>query len=107
MHPGEEPSTPAGRKPAAVRLHAVATGYVQGVGFRYFVLHRARARRLSGWVRNRQDGGVECLAEGSRQELEQLLGEIRRGPWPADVRDVEVEWQPARGDLPAEFEVVI
>jgi acylphosphatase len=92
--------------PEAGRLHAVAYGYVQGVGFRYFVLHRARALGLRGWVRNRHDGGVESLAEGSRTELERLLEEIRRGPRGADVREVEVDWQAARGDLPAEFEVV-
>jgi acylphosphatase len=93
--------------PDVGRLHLIAYGYVQGVGFRYFVLHRARALGLRGWVRNRGDGGVECLAEGRRRELERLLEEIRRGPRGADVSEVEVDWQAARGDLPTEFEVVV
>jgi acylphosphatase len=74
-------------------------GYVQGVGFRYFVLHRAREAGLAGWVRNRSDGSVECVAEGPRPALEWLLEELRRGPWPAQVTAVDVDWQPALGDL--------
>jgi len=87
-----------------VRLHATVHGRVQAVGFRYFVLARARGRGIRGWVRNRGDGSVECVAEGPRLRLERLLGELREGPRSADVSDVEVEWQPARGDLP-EFRV--
>jgi acylphosphatase len=87
-----------------VRLHARVRGYVQGVGFRYFVLARARGSGIRGWVRNRGDGSVECVAEGPRPRLEKLLGELREGPRGAEVSDVEVDWQPARGDLP-EFRV--
>ena len=73
-------------------------GDVQGVGFRYFVLRRAREARLAGWVRNRADGTVECLAQGPRAALEHLLHELRRGPGMAEVRSVDVEWpSPAAG----------
>lgn len=81
------------------RLHALVHGDVQGVGFRYFVERRARAAALTGWVRNRSDGAVECLAEGPRPALEQLLADLRRGPGMAEVSSVDVEWQPAKGDL--------
>lgn len=87
-----------------VRLHVRICGYVQGVGFRYFVLARVRGSGIRGWVRNCGDGSVECVAEGPRPRLEQLLGELRKGPRSAEVSDVELEWQPARGDLP-EFRV--
>jgi len=83
-----------------VRLHAIVRGSVQGVGFRYFVLERVGGTGLRGWVRNRGDGSVECVAEGPRQRLEGLLSLLRRGPRGAEVSDVEVDWQPARGDLP-------
>jgi acylphosphatase len=78
----------------------VVRGFVQGVGFRYFVLRRARETGLRGWVRNRADGAVECLAEGPRPALERLLEELRTGPGPAEVTGVEAEWAPAAGDLP-------
>lgn len=86
-------------QPDDVRLHAVVRGFVQGVGFRYFVLERVHGTGLRGWVRNRRDGSVECVAEGPRQLVERLLDELRRGPRSARVDDVEVDWQPARGDL--------
>ncbi len=84
-----------------VRLRAIVRGGVQGVGFRYFVLDRVSGTGLRGWVRNRADGNVECVAEGPRPLLERLLQDLRRGPHSARVGDVEVDWGPARGDLPA------
>jgi acylphosphatase len=87
------------------RLHAVVRGFVQGVGFRYFVLNRARAAGLRGWVRNCPDGSVECLAEGPRPILEALVEDLRSGPRSARVTEVELDWQAARGDLPS-FDVI-
>jgi acylphosphatase len=87
-----------------VRLHATVRGCVQAVGFRYFVLTRVHGSGIRGWVRNRADGSVECVAEGPRRRLEWLIGELRRGPRSAAVSEVDVEWQQARGDLP-EFRV--
>jgi acylphosphatase len=81
------------------RLHAIVHGDVQGVGFRYFVLRRARESGLMGWVRNRADGSVECLAEGPRGALERLLDDLRRGPGLAEVQSVDVDWRPPAGDL--------
>jgi acylphosphatase len=81
------------------RLHAVVKGYVQGVGFRYFVLDAAVALGLSGWVRNLWDGDVELIAEGEREALEKLLPVVRRGPRAAHVSGVDIEW----GDYKGEF----
>ena len=44
--------------------HVTITGWVQGVGYRAWVEHQARARNLEGWVRNRRDGSVEALFAG-------------------------------------------
>ena len=81
------------------RLHAVIHGDVQGVGFRYFVMREARSLGLRGWVRNRDDGSVELVAEGDRRDLERLLDAARRGPSQAHVGDVGVDWSPATGNL--------
>jgi acylphosphatase len=88
-----------------VRLHAIVRGDVQGVGFRYFVRRQARGAGVAGWVRNRQDGGVECVAEGPRDALERLLGELREGPSGASVEDVRTEWEEPAGEE-GEFRVV-
>jgi acylphosphatase len=87
------------------RLHAVVRGDVQGVGFRYFVRRRARAAGLAGWVRNREDGAVECVAEGERGALEQLLAELKEGPSGAQVEDVQADWGEPGGEN-GEFRVV-
>jgi acylphosphatase len=78
-------------------LHAVVHGDVQGVGFRYFVQRRAEEMGLAGWVRNRPDGSVEVLAEGSRAALARMLELLAKGPGMADVDRVDVEWGEARG----------
>ena len=70
----------------------IVRGRVQGVGFRYFVLHRADSMGIAGWVRNRADGAVEVEAEGPRPELERLVAAVSRGPAGASVTAVEQEW---------------
>ena len=81
------------------RLHCVVKGDVQGVGFRYFLIRRAQALGLNGWVQNRDDGTVEFVAEGGRRDLEQLERAAREGPRMARVTAVEVRWSRATGGL--------
>ncbi|PLS29231.1 acylphosphatase [Bifidobacterium parmae] len=74
-----------------IRVHAVVTGMVQGVGFRYFVVMRVRAiGGLSGWVRNRYDGSVEVEAQGPRGSVAQLISALKTGPRWSQVEHVEV-----------------
>ena len=74
-------------------LRAVVRGRVQGIGFRDYVLVRARFLGLTGYVRNLPDGrSVEVLAEGVRSDLEQLLDHLREGPRLSRVDAVEAEW---------------
>jgi acylphosphatase len=81
------------------RLHAVVRGDVQGVGFRYFVQRRAQQLGLAGWVRNNDDGTVELVAEGSREQLEQLKRALQEGPRMARVDRVDTQWSPGTGNL--------
>jgi acylphosphatase len=89
---------------SAERIEATVQGRVQGVGFRLFVLRRARALGLAGWVANRPDGSVAVVAEGASEALGQLLDLLRDGPPGAVVRSVEVDRGPARGE-PGGFDV--
>ena len=78
-------------------LYAVVVGYVQGVGFRYFVMEKAQYLGLHGYVRNETNGNVEVVAQGTRPALEQLLMLLRQGPRAALVHEVHVTWrQPTR-----------
>jgi acylphosphatase len=64
------------------------TGRVQGVGYRAWVEHRARAHALDGWVRNRRDGSVEALLAGPAEVVADMIARCRRGPSTARVDDV-------------------
>ena len=44
-------------------------GRVQGVGFRFFTLQQAGKLGLKGIVRNRIDGSVEVIAQGSENQI--------------------------------------
>jgi acylphosphatase len=81
------------------RLHGVIHGDVHGVGFRYFLMREAQRLGLRGWVRNREDGTVEFVAEGGRSELERLQRAAERGPQMAQVERVDAEWSAAAGGL--------
>jgi acylphosphatase len=65
------------------------SGIVQGVGFRYFVRHNARALGLTGYAKNLSDGRVEVLAIGPHESLEDLASALHKGPPTSNVRSVE------------------
>lgn len=69
-----------------LRIH----GRVQGVGFRHYMTREARRRGVAGWVRNRVDGTVEAIVQGSQEAVDALIAWVRRGPPSAHVTDVEI-----------------
>ena len=75
-----------------VALRFLVYGRVQGVGFRHFVLRRARELGLGGTVRNRPDGTVEVEAEGAVAKLRELVKAVRQGPPGGRVSRVEDAW---------------
>jgi acylphosphatase len=88
-----EPQPAEAGRQAPRRLQALVRGRVQAVGFRQFVWSRAARLRLTGWVRNGDDGrSVEVEAEGPGPDLERLLELLRQGPYGARVDDVHVSW---------------
>jgi acylphosphatase len=72
----------------------VVSGRVQGVGFRWFVEREAATLGVTGWVRNREDGRVEVMATGTRQQLIDLHSRLREGPRAARVDEVAVSPAP-------------
>jgi acylphosphatase len=65
------------------------SGFVQGVGFRWFVLRQAEVLGLVGWVKNLPDGRVEVVARGEVPRLALLDQKLRTGPRHARVDSVE------------------
>lgn len=48
-------------------------GRVQGVGFRYYSVYKARELGLTGWVQNLDDGSVEMEVQGTRRKIDELI----------------------------------
>lgn len=53
------------------------SGRVQGVGFRYTVRQIAGGLEVTGFVRNRPDGSVQLVVEGTSQEIQRLLSNVQ------------------------------
>ncbi len=85
-------------------LHVQISGFVQGVGFRYFVMTQARSLDLKGWVRNLVNGDVEVLAQGDETRLQLFLEHLRRGPMRSNVTSARVDW-PENDRTYNEFEI--
>ena len=69
-------------------------GRVQGVGFRYFVKQKADYLRISGYVKNLNNGDVYIEAEGESEVIELFIAECQRGPSHAWVEKVDVQYCP-------------
>jgi len=80
-----------------IRMSALVSGQVQGVGYRRFVQRRALDMGVVGYAENHSDGKVEIVAEGLREDLERLLHWIRQGPPHAEVSEVALEWNESTG----------
>jgi acylphosphatase len=65
-------------------------GRVQGVGYREACVRHARALGVTGWVRNRADGSVEVLLQGSPSQLAHMCEWLRTGVPGARVDSIEV-----------------
>ena len=65
-------------------------GRVQGVWFRESMRVEADRLGVTGWVRNRRDGSVEAMVQGSAGAVDAIVEWARRGPDLAQVTGVEV-----------------
>jgi len=81
------------------RLEAKVIGAVQGVGFRWWVVHTASNLGVTGWTSNESDGSVLVVAEGSPAALEELERRLHDGPSGAHVSDVKGARLPATGEF--------
>lgn len=83
-----------------VRAHIWVKGRVQGVGFRAHVEYHARKiGGVTGWVRNVGYDTVEAVAEGRREQVEQLIGMIKTGPRASRVDESKVEYETSTGEF--------
>ena len=73
-------------KNSIIRQHIRFIGHVQGVGFRYRAKYAASALGVTGWVRNEWDGSVEMEAQGTLEQINQMLKTINQS------RYIQIDW---------------
>ncbi len=84
-------------RPERVRRRVIVRGRVQEVWFRGNTEREALRAGVDGWVRNRADGSVEAIFEGSPESVSALVDWVHRGPRHAHVTEVEVTPEPPEG----------
>lgn len=62
------------------------TGRVQGVGFRYRARYAASNLGVTGWVKNEWDGSVALEAQGTIDQIDQMLKVINQS------RYIQIAW---------------
>lgn len=75
-------------------------GRVQGVGFRYFALHRAQELGITGWAKNTVDGNVQIIAQGDEPTLKTYVDFLRLGPTLSRVDKISIH----RSDITSVFD---
>ena len=65
-------------------------GRVQGVGYRVWTQRVAAGLGLEGWVRNRRDGSVEAVFQGTDAKVADMIERCRTGPSGSAVTRVDV-----------------
>lgn len=80
-----------------VRLSARVFGVVQGVGFRFWTMGKAEELGLTGFVKNVDDGSVSVVAEGPRQQVQELLDWLKSDNAPGRVERVDGSLSAAEG----------
>jgi acylphosphatase len=75
---------------AMITRHLLIQGLVQGVGFRQYMVFKAQQLGISGWVRNRSDGSVEAVVQGTEDTVAAIIECAQRGPRASQVSGVTV-----------------
>lgn len=72
------------------------TGYVQGVGLRYFIWSAANELGIKGTVKNLADGSVQICANGTDEQLKRFKQIIAGGNGFSKIH--ELEEKPGKAD---------
>ena len=75
----------------AIRKSITVSGRVQGVGFRFFTQGEANKLRLTGWVKNLNNGNVTMEVQGAAEDIEELINRLKKGNGFSKVTDIEIK----------------
>lgn len=79
------------------RKRLIIHGRVQGVFFRDGLRSEASRAGVTGWARNRDDGTVEAVLEGSPEAVDIVAAWCSRGPARASVERTEIHEEAPEG----------
>lgn len=71
----------------------VVKGNVQRVGYRDYAQSEAKACGVTGWIKNRPDGTVYVLVQGTPENVKYFIEVLHEGSVLAKVIEVSVEWR--------------
>jgi len=75
-----------------IEIHAIFSGRVQGVGFRYTAEYQGIKLGIAGTVRNLADGSVELVAQGTRKQVDKLVNLLTGPSGPGVVASVTKDY---------------
>lgn len=81
------------KEKSVIRKHIIFYGRVQGVGFRYYAVQKARQIGLTGWVENLYDGSVEMEVQGTEKKIDELICFLDRQRY-ISIHGMDVEKRP-------------
>ena len=73
------------------KIQAIASGKVQGVGFRMYTQSKAKELNVVGFVQNLDDGTVRIIAVGEDEKVDALIDWAKTGSPPAEVDNLQTE----------------
>lgn len=69
-------------------IRVIIEGKVQGVAYRAWAVATANELGVNGWTRNLNDGTVEVVLSGNKEDLEAMLALCEGGPPAARVEKI-------------------
>ncbi|MGD1922355.1 MAG: acylphosphatase [Pleurocapsa sp.] len=73
------------------KIQAIASGKVQGVGFRMYTQSKAEELGVVGFVQNLIDGTVKIIVAGEDRKVDALVNWAKSGSPAAEVNNLQTE----------------
>jgi acylphosphatase len=89
-----------------VELRVTIQGRVQGVGYRWFVLERAKQLGVTGWATNDADGSVVVEMRGPAEVIAAFVAALREGPPHAHVTEIRTAPRSSTEPMPDHFTIL-
>ena len=82
-----------------IRVHLIISGKVQGVYFRKHTQDISLQNNVYGWVKNLLNGDVECVLEGLKSNVDQVMMWCHQGPPGSHVDNVKIKYEEFIGNF--------